>query len=107
LNVKHAFVNGDEKNLAGLTSHGTKTGNKSRMFLQTGEWEPSVRSRTEKAANAGALLVNNGFDMGNGLDEAYHNYRNTVTNIKAREHVGTTFARSIGSRHAVGSAAID
>ena len=63
VSVPHASDEWDEKNLTGRAFHGTKTGNKSRMLFDTGEWEPSIRTRAKNAAIAGALLVNSGSTM--------------------------------------------
>lgn len=64
--VPHAGDEWDEQVLMGKAFHGTKTGNKARILFDTGEWEPSIRTRAKNAAITGALLVN----TGSTLDEA-------------------------------------
>lgn len=61
--TEHASEHWYNQNLVGRKYHGSKTGNKARMLFDTGEWEPSQRTRAKNSAFIGALLSTSGSNM--------------------------------------------
>jgi len=64
---------GDEwyyANLKGRSFHGTKTTNRARLLFDSGEWEPSQRTRAKNAAFIGAILTTGGASLESALTMA-------------------------------------